>query len=553
MRNGAVLWAVAQNKRRIPAMALMTAAYVGNSLLSVNFALQTRQVIDCAVAGDKAGFLTACLWLGACIAAILTLTALARHLHDKLTADLDRDWKKKLLHGLLHGNYQSVSAYHTGELLNRMNNDVRIFISSLLTIVPSLMSMVTKLIAAMAVLIALEPMMTMVVIAGGCVVLLATGLMRQRLKKFHKQVSEKEGKVSGFLQETLEKLLMVQAMDVAHEVERRAGILLEERYQLQRRRKNISLLSGLCISILSYGASFGTLAFCAYRLLHNTMTFGTFTAVSQLVGQLQGPFVNLSGIVPQYTAMAAAAERLQELDQLRGDETPQQDPGALLADASAISGEDVSFAYDREPVLKHADFSVPIGAFAVITGQSGIGKSTLLKLMLGIFTPQSGRLSLDAGGKHAPLDRSTRRLFAYVPQGNLLFSGTLRENLTITRPEATEEEIRQAVYVSNMDAYLDDLPQGLDTVVGESAAGLSEGQAQRLSIARAVLSGAPVLLLDEATSALDPGTEMTVLTRLRELPGKTCFAVTHRSAAESVCTHRLSIREGAITIKQKDS
>lgn len=550
MRKNAVLWAIRQNRKRIPAVVFMTAAYTGNSLLSVAFALQTRQVIDCAVAKDQAGFITACLWLGAAIAAMLILSTFARHLHDKLTADMDRDWKQKLLGGLLQGDYERISAIHTGELLNRMNNDVRIFVSSLLTIVPNLMSMVTKLIAAMAVLVALEPMMTLAVIAGGCVVLLATGLMRQRLKKVHKQVSEKEGKVSGFLQETLEKLLMVQAMDVAGEIQRRAGILLEDRYQIQRKRKNISLLAGLSISLLSFGASFGTLAFCAYRLLHGTMTFGTLTAVSQLVGQLQGPFVNLSGILPQYTAMAAAAERLQELDQLRGETVRQQDPKPLMEKATAVTGEHITFAYDRDAVLKNADFSVPVGAFAVITGQSGIGKSTLLKLLLGIFKPQSGQLTLAGAG--VPLDRSTRRLFAYVPQGNLLLSGTLRENLLITRPDATEEEIRQAVYVSNMDGYLDTLPEGLDTVVGESAAGLSEGQAQRLSIARAVLSGAPILLLDEATSALDPETEITVLTRLRALPDKTCIAVTHRPAAESICTHRLSIREGVITIEQKE-
>ena len=547
MRKHPVLWAAAQVRRRIPALIFMTAAYVANALLSVSFALQTRQVIDSAVAGEKALFTAACVRLVLIIAAMLTLSLLARHLHDKLQADMDRDWKQNLLRGLLEGDYEKVSAYHTGELLNRMNNDVRIFITGVLTVVPSVASMITRLVAALAVLIALEPLLSAVVVAGGVFVLLATGLVRRRLKTLNKQVSQEEGKVSGFLQETLEKLLMVQAMDVSQEMERRSDVLLKNRYRIQRKRKNVSLVASFCVSLLSYGASFGALAFCAGRLLNGTMTFGTLTAVSQLVGQLQGPFVNLSGMIPQYTAMTAAAERLQELKALSGEHVEQKDPESIRKDARCLVGKNLSFSYDREPVLEQADFTLPLGAFAVITGQSGIGKSTLLKLLLGIFRPQ-GELYFQ--GEHCtPIDRSTRRMFAYVPQGNLLLSGTVRDNLIITKPDATEEEIRRAVYVSNMDEYLNSLPQGLDTVIGESAAGLSEGQAQRLSIARAVLSDAPILLLDEATSALDPQTEETVLTRLRELPGKTCLAVTHRPAAEKLCTHRLTIREGRINME----
>jgi ATP-binding cassette subfamily B protein len=212
----------------------------------------------------------------------------------------------------------------------------------------------------------------------------------------------------------------------------------------------------------------------------------------------------------------------------------------------AIRAEGVTFAYDREQVLLNADFSLPKGAFAVVTGPSGVGKSTLLKLLLGIFQPESGELRALCDDGAVTLDRGTRRLFAYVPQGNLLLSGTLRENLTIVRPDATEEEILQAVRVSAMDEYLHQLPYGLDTVIGESGIGLSEGQAQRLAIARAVLGGAPILLLDECTSALDEQTEHEVLCRLRALPDRTCIAVTHRPAAIELCDWRLEMDGGKI-------
>ena len=189
---------------------------------------------------------------------------------------------------------------------------------------------------------------------------------------------------------------------------------------------------------------------------------------------------------------------------------------------------------------------LPKSAFAVITGPSGMGKSTLLKLILGIFRPEQGSIYLNCGEGAQPLDRSTRRLFAYVPQSNLLLSGSIRENLTIVRPQASEEEIRQAVYVSAMDEYLPGFPNGLDTVLGESGAGLSEGQAQRLAIARAVLGGAPILLLDECTSALDEETERKVLQRLRALKNRTCIAVTHRPAAIALCDWRLHVFGGKI-------
>ena len=204
-------------------------------------------------------------------------------------------------------------------------------------------------------------------------------------------------------------------------------------------------------------------------------------------------------------------------------------------------------------MLNPSTFRLPKGTFVAVTGPSGIGKSTLLKLMLGIFQPLSGKLCLETiNGQQKTLDRTTRRLFAYVPQGNLLFSGTLRDNLLLTQPQADEEQIKNAIYVSCMDRFLHQLPDGLDTMLGENAYGLSEGQAQRLAIARAVLGGAPILLLDECTSALDAETEQQVLQRLSEMPGKTCIAVTHRTAALTIADLQLEVEDGVIRCNKRE-
>ena len=552
MRNNVIIWILKRIRKRIPAIVVIVVLCVVNALLGVGFALGTQGVIDSAVSRDKNEFIRACLVQLSIIIGILTTMTINRQLKERLTMDLERDWKRTLLSGLLHGEYVGVSKYHSGELLNRLNNDVRIMNTGIINIVPNVASMVTKLVAAISVLIVMEPKFTLVVLAAGVAVIIVTSIIRKNLKNLNKRVSEAEGRVSGFIQETLEKLLMVQAMDVSAEMEKRAEVRMEDRYQLQRKRKNVSLIAHVCVSVLAYGAGFGALVFCANGLLAGTMTFGTLTAISQLVSQLKAPLVNMSGIFPQYMALVAAGERLRELEELYKEPEPEKlEPMPIYDSMKALRGTQLHFAYDRDRIFEDAEFTIEKGSFGAILGHSGIGKSTLLKLMMGIYKPADGKLYAQTEQGEVSLDRSTRRLFAYVPQGNLLLSGTIRENLIITRPDATEEEIDQAVHISCMDDYVYSFPQGLDTPMGESGAGLSEGQAQRLSIARAVLSGAPILLLDEATSALDAETERIVLERLRSLENKTCIAVTHRPAALALCDWTMEMKDGKCVINKQ--
>lgn len=540
MKQTPLFWLIKKVKKRIPGLAVMTAANVGYALFGVWFALGTRQVINTAVSGDRAAFLRACCIQAGIICGIILSLFLRRYLHARLEAELDRDWKQDLLHTLLNADYPKASAYHSGELINRLNNDVRIVDEGLLMILPGLSSMIARIVGAAAALLTLEPLFAGALLAAGGLLVAFTALARRQLKKLHKQVSEAEGKVSGLLQETLEKLLLVQAMDLSQEMERRTDAALETRYDLQSKRRRVSLIANTGVSVVYYLAGFVALIWCAARLLGGSMTFGDLTAVTQLVNQLQSPFVNLSGVIPKYTAMIAAAERLMELDALE-EEAPAR-CGVDYDTLDAICGEGVTFAYDREEVLTDLTFRLEKGSFAAVTAPSGKGKSTLLKLLLGIFPTDSGLLYLQSGEKRIPIGRETRKLFAYVPQGNLLFSGTIRENLLVTNPDAPDEELRQAVSVSCMDEYLDLLPQGLDTVLSENGGGLSEGQAQRLAIARAVLGGAPVLLLDEATSALDAETEKRVLERIRALKDRTCIAVTHRPAALEIADTQLQLQ-----------
>ena len=546
MRRGIWSYLAKKMQRRLWGIGLLTLAQMGHALLGVMFALGTRGVIDGAVSGESGVFWHAVLCQAAIVAGILITLTVARFLKERLRAELERDWKQDLLRGLLRGDYAQVSAYHSGELLTRLNGDVDKVNEGVLSIIPTVAAMVTRLVAAAAVLGMLDFSLAVPVLLLGVIVILLTGFVRRKLKDLNKQVSHWDGKVSGFVQESMDSLLMIQSLDVSEEVARRGDDLLDGRFEIQRRRKTVTVLANTAVSLLHYGAGFVALVWCAGKIMAGLMTFGSLSAVIQLVNQLQKPFVELSGILPQYAALTAAAERLMELDAVTGDVTPAADREKLYENMLALEGQDLSFGYDRQPVLENVSFRVPKGAFAVVTGASGQGKSTLLKLLLGIYPPRAGQLRLQTPAGEIPLDRSARRLFAYTPQGNLLLSGTLRENLTLVRPEATEEEIQHALHVSDLAAVVAQLPQGLETLLGESGAGLSEGQGQRLAIARAVLSGAPVLLLDECTSALDESTEARVLQRLRQLDDRTCIIVTHRPGAKQLCDWQLHMENGQI-------
>ena len=246
-KSATLRWLLTKIKSRIPALAILTLASIGSSLLGVQFALGSKGVIDAAVAGDRPQFYRACVLQAAIILGSLICLTLVRHLRERIHANLDRDWKKRLLHGLLGGEYKEVSGFHSGELVNRLSNDVRILDDGVVNLLPNLASMVTKLISAFLVLSSLATWFALALLGAGLFVVLLTGLVRRRLKGMHKRVSEADGKVASIIQEALEKLLMVQAMDVSAEMERRVSTQLDHRFSLQQKRKNISLANFVSI------------------------------------------------------------------------------------------------------------------------------------------------------------------------------------------------------------------------------------------------------------------------------------------------------------------
>ena len=518
---------------------------------AILFSLSMREVIDSASSGAAASFIKACTILGMIIIIRVVCNTASLHLLERLNSDFDRDFKKSIIHKILHSEYSAISGYHSGDLVNRLNGDVRNTYTGVLAILSSATSYITSLITAVCVLLEMAPMFTVAIVCISILIALLTLLIQRQMKDIHKHASTANGKVSGFYQEIIEKLLIVQALDVSDEIEKRSDKLLEDRWQIQRRRKNISLTMNVGSNVLSFAGGFITLVWCAYKLLHGEISYGELTAMTALVGQLQTPLLMFPSLIPKFISVFAASERLMEIEEIAEQTAPADDDPTELYDAMLdISARNLTFAYDRDPIMSEASFSIPKGGLTVIVGASGIGKSTLLKLLLGIYKPVSGELNIRTPVGYIPVSRATRSLFSYAPQGNLLLSGTLRDNLLISRPNASKEEIQRALYVSAMDEYIKTLPDGLETVIGENAAGLSEGQAQRLSLARAILSDAPILLLDEVTSALDAKTEAVVLERIHDLPNKTCIAVTHRPAALELADWQLTVTNTDIKLTE---
>lgn len=545
-----IKWLTAICKKQIPMIAFIVFVNVVHGVTSVAFANFSKRVIDGATEYKSLDYVIkfAFALLGVVLLQMV-LSLLRTGLADRCKGRIDILLKRHLLDVIIEKDYASVSKYHSGDLQNRLFNDINIVSDSFTKIVPNAVFFVTKLLSSLIYLIIIDRIFALVFVVGGIIVFIVTRSFRKTLKRLHKKVQETEGKTRSFIQEFVTNLLAVKAFSVEEKMQKHTDELQEENFKAFMKRRNFSIFANTGLGTVFNVGSVFAIAFGAYRILIGAMTYGTVTAMIQLVNQVQSPFVSLSGIVPQYFSGIASAERLMEIETLpdEADINKQSfDKDELYESLKSITFDNISFKYDRDIILNSTSYTVNKGDFVAIIGISGIGKSTLLKLLLGMFRVQEGEILLNTSNGSISVDKNTRKLFAYVPQGNMILSGTIRDNLTFINENATNEEIQQAIEISCAKQFIDELPDGLDTVIGEKGLGLSEGQIQRLAIARSILSKSPVLLLDEATSALDEKTEKQFLTNLKAMKNVTCIIVTHKKSALDICNKTIQIIDGKI-------
>lgn len=558
MKDRQTLAWISQNSK--PQRLSLLTLIISNALFAgcgVLFALAGRGVIDSAAAGEKNALLAQGMGLLAVILLQLILRIFCRSLEVRIQGRLEMEYKTKLLGKLLSKDYAQTAKYHSGELMNRLTGDIAVVTGGITTILPDFAGLLTKLLGALAVLCLFDPTFTLVFAGGGVLLFFTTKYFRAKLKHLHKSVQEKDGVLRSLMQELLESLVVIKVFGAEGGMEGKAAELGQEHYEAKLKKNTVTILANSGFSFIFSLGYLYALVWSSFGLMAKTISFGTLTAILQLVGQVQMPFAGLSGLLPKLYSVVASAERLLELENLPDEREMNQvdpNPATVYTDMHSLKLEDVSFRYDRDRVLHRADLSIEKGDFAVISGRSGIGKSTLILLLLGVFAPTEGTIGITLNcGDRIPADRHLRKLFAYVPQGHRLLSGTIRESIAFVQAKATNEEIMAAAEVSCAAEFIHTLPQGLDTVIGEKGLGLSEGQVQRLAIARAVLSGAPILLFDEATSALDEDTEERLLNNIKQMTEKTCLIISHKKAAFSLCNKEIRLENGRlITVKRSE-
>lgn len=548
-----IRWLMMIGKKQFGKLAVIIIANIIWASLSVVFANFSGNIIDGAVEyHDYKYVLRYSAALFAIIMMQLLLNLLSNSFSERCRGRLDMDYRKYLLEQIMKKDYSKISSYHTGELQNRLFNDITVVTDGITTIVPDSTYYIVKLLCAFIYLVVISRIFALVFLAGGLFVFICMHAFRGPLKKLHKRVQETEGATRSFFQEAVINLLVVKSFAAEKRISEESDVLQEKNYKARMKRRFMHIASrGGISTVFNLGYVFA-LAFGAFGLLGIggiSMTYGTVTAMLQLVNQVQGPFASLSSTLPKYYNVIASAERLMEIANLPDEKESNEsdiDVKETYSKLKCIDFDHITFKYDRELILDDTSLKINKGDFVAITGISGIGKSTLLKLLLGVLNVQSGRIELDLNDGVLPVDKHTRRLFSYVPQGNMLLSGTIRDNLTFIHPDVSEEEIQNAIHISCADKFISEQPQGLETVIGEKGLGLSEGQVQRLAIARSMLSESPVLLLDEATSALDENTEKAFLTNLKSLKNVTCIIVSHKRAALEICNKHIRIENAKI-------
>ena len=545
-----VSWLMKMSKKQRLNMALLIFFNAVFSVLSILFAFAIKGIIDGAVVGEKVKLISYSVFICSIVVMQFILRVAVNGLTEHIRGKLEMQIKSYMFCNILEKKHEKINVYHSGELMNRLTSDVSVVSEGVTSIVPSVVSALVRLGCAVIALILLDWVFAIAFSVAGLLVFSVIGLLRGKLKGLHKKTQETDGKVRSFMQECIENLLAVKVFSVNDKIEKQADELQEKNFKVKMTRKNYSVVGHATYNFIFSAGYLFALIYGGVKILGGLLSYGSLSAILQLVNNVQVPFASLSNVVPKYYAMLASAERLMEIENIEGEPTERiKDRDALYDKTNSIVVEDLCFSYDRDKVLSNASVRINKGDFVLIEGASGIGKSTLMKLMLGVYSVDSGEIYIDCNDKNDPkvsLGCKTRNLFSYVPQGNMLFSGTLKDNVTFIKQDATDAQIERALEISCARDFIDTLPQGLDTVVGENGVGLSEGQIQRIAIARAVLCNAPVILLDEATSALDEDTERRVLDNLKGLNGITLVIVSHKKAAQSICNKKLTVRNKKI-------
>lgn len=531
---------------------LYTARIAGSGVSLVSSFI-SKDLID-IITGHQTGKLlsTFAAMIGFSIANILFSQA-STYASTFINLKVDSEIKNDIFAKMLVTDWESLTDYHTGDLVTRWSSDASNISSGILNWIPNLVIYIFRFISALSVVLYYDPTFALFALIGIPFSAILSKPLLRRMSNNNAKSAAMNAKMYGFNQETFSNIQTIKAFDLIHFYIERLKSLQKEYIQMRMDFQKMSMLTSILMTLIGFIVSYSCYGWGIYRVWSNAITYGTMTMFLSLSGTLTSSVNSLAGLVPSAVSLTISAGRLMDIVEMPQEDYSHDDQVIAFekdhrAEGIGIAMQDLSYSYNTgTEVFRNASMEAYPHEIVALVGPSGEGKTTMLRLILSLLQSSGGSCHVCAGDNHRTqieMSPSTRKLFSYVPQGNTMFSGTIAENMRNVKPDATDEEIIHALQLACAWDFVEKLPDGIQSMVKERGGGFSEGQAQRLSIARALLRHSPILLLDEATSALDVATERKVLKNImQDTYPRTCIVTTHRPTVLNICTRVYAIRE----------
>lgn len=520
------------------------------TVMSLLSSVAMKQMIDVVTGYNAHGLWNSVIFMGCMLLGSVVFQACATRIAAVINIRIQNGIQAEVYDRMLRTDWQQLEMFHSGDLLNRLNGDVGTVAGSVTSFIPSFVTGSVQFVGSLVIILVYDPVMALIALIGAPISVIASRTLMTRMREYNKRMKTIGSDVMSFHEDSFRNLTTIKSFGLMDSFSGR----MKEKQKLYRDSyldyNRFSVVTGMIMGIIGLLISAGCFGWAVYRLWSHDITYGLMTMFLQLATMLRSAFGTIIGLVPTAISVTTSAGRIMAVVELPEEEGAREKE--IIPDDVSVIMDNVSFAYSTgEAVLENASLEAKPGELVAITGASGEGKTTLIRLMLGLVRPQNGKaLLVGDGGETLEVSAATRDAFSYVPQGNTIFAGTIAENLRMVKPEASDEELWNVLRIACADGFISKLPEGIDSEMGEMGRGFSEGQAQRLAVARALLKNAPIMLLDEATSALDEATERRMLKNLTECGlVKTCIVVTHRPATAAICGRHFALDGTSVSEK----
>ncbi|MCR4902027.1 MAG: ABC transporter ATP-binding protein/permease [Butyrivibrio sp.] len=538
-------WLMIYSKPYMGQILLLMSIKLAGIFASIYMAILSQKAIDAATA-DNASIVAPLVGYVVLMLALQASVVIYSLINTMLNEKYGFGIRKQVYDKILDSVWMETQKYHTGDLMTRMTSDAGIIADGVITVIPGIVSLLIELVAVFGTLFAYSHFLAVSALFMAPFAVVLSFFLGRIMKRLQIKVQESETAYRSFIQESLANILIVKSFANEKMFSDELSRLREERFGWIWKKSKVSLGSSAVIGIafqLGYILAF---AYGVIQISKGEITYGTMTVFLTLFNRVMSPVVELASQLPKVVSILASAGRVMELQNL---EEEKRTGTGNVDNSVGVDVTDMSFGYNRDIVIENSTFNIKPGQFVAIVGESGIGKTTLIRILLGFVNINSGSISYyDRDSNTTNINADVRKFISYVPQGNTLFSGTIKRNLLMGKINASEEEIQKALEVADCLEFINEMPDGLDTIIGEKGMGLSEGQAQRIAIARALIRKSPFIIFDEATSALDENTELNVINNLKDMtPRPTCLFITHRRSVLKYCDRQFRIENRCIT------